>query len=146
VTIDAKDHMAMARDMADDKDPVFQHVVRFLERYAPTSRQATDVSGTWSGAFTPCEPGGSAHESPVYMVLKQAGSTLTGTAGPGKSQQFPIQNGTVDGDHLTFDVQMGGGGIALDLKLVAGELRGEMQLTEGRRKTTAKAILRRVEP
>ena|SRR5579883_732984 len=58
---------------------------------------AGDVSGKWSGTFTP--EGQSA--SGVLMVLKQSGTTLTGTAGPDDSQQWPISNGKVEGNVLS---------------------------------------------
>jgi hypothetical protein len=58
---------------------------------------ADDVSGKWSGSFTPeGQQAGTA-----FLVLKQSGSTLSGTAGPDESQQWPITNGKVEGNKLT---------------------------------------------
>ena len=85
---------------------------------------------TWFAIFT--DPG-----------LKQEGNRLPGTAGPAESQQMPIKTGKAEGDHLVFEVDMGGGTIAFDLKSVGAELQGEMRLSEGGRKTAARVTLKR---
>ena len=47
---------------------------------------ATDVSGRWASA-------------PIYLILKQEGSKLNGSAGPTeKEQSLTFDNGTVEGD------------------------------------------------
>jgi len=66
----------------------------------------------------------------MYAVLKQEGTTLTGSAGPSESKQFPITTGKVDGDRLTFEAKMGGGTIRFDLTSTASELRGTVRLFE----------------
>jgi uncharacterized protein (TIGR03435 family) len=73
---------------------------------------ATDLTGKWSGV------GG----GPIYMVLKQDGNKLSGTAGPSAHEQLlELQNGAVDGDHVTFDV----GPIRVDARVVGDEIRGD---------------------
>src|ERR1039457_4287138 len=94
-------------------------VLPLLTSYA----RAADVSGKWSGSSPDNGPMGT-----VFAVLKQEGTTLTGTAGPGESRQLPISSGRVDGDHLTFEVKMGGGTIRFDLTNAGSELRGTVQL------------------
>ena len=84
-----------------------------------------DYSGKWSGSSPDDGPLGT-----VYAVLKQEGTTLTGTAGPSASKQLPIATGKVDGDHLRFEVKMGSGTIAFDLTGTAAELRGTVRLSE----------------
>ena len=51
-----------------------------------------DLTGTWTGTFTRSTGGdpGQAH-----IVLKQKGTEVTGTAGPGADNQVPIANGKV---------------------------------------------------
>jgi len=66
----------------------------------------------------------------MYAVLKQEGTSLTGSAGPSESKQFQITTGKVDGDHLIFEVKMGGGTIRFDLTGTSAELRGTMRLFE----------------
>jgi opacity protein-like surface antigen len=61
---------------------------------------AADVSGKWSGTFTPeGQDAGNA-----YLVLKQSGTTLTGTAGPDENQQWPISSGKIEGNKLSGQV------------------------------------------
>ena len=97
---------------------------------------AADVSGDWSGTFTP----EGMDAGTAYLKLKQDGSTLSGTAGPDASQQWPITNGkvggntltgvatspegvaykftlTMDGEHITGNVEVSGGGQSLKAKL-----------------------------
>jgi|SRR5581483_10343073 len=71
---------------------------------------AADFSGKWSGS----SPGNDSVGT-TYAVLKQEGTMLTGSAGPGESKQFQITTGKVDGAHLIFEVKMGGGTIRFDL-------------------------------
>ena len=66
----------------------------------------------------------------MYVVLKQQGTKLTGSAGPAESKQFPIVNGTVDGDHLVFEIKMGGGTIRFDLVSDGAELKGTARISE----------------
>jgi len=61
---------------------------------------AADVSGNWSGTWTP-ENG---NAGSAYLVLKQSGATLTGSAGPDAQTQWPIANGKVAGDTVTLQV------------------------------------------
>jgi len=89
------------------------------------SASAADLSGKWSGSSPDGKPVGT-----IYAVLKQDGVTLTGSAGPNESRQFPITTGKVDGDHLTFEVKMGGGIIRFDLTATGSELKGTMRVFE----------------
>lgn len=59
---------------------------------------ASDVTGKWISK-SPESPG-------LHMELKAEGKTLTGTIG---DQDFsgPIQNGKIDGDRISFEVQRG---------------------------------------
>ena len=101
---------------------------------------ATHYSGKWSGSSPD-----NASLRTIYAVLQQDGAKLTGSAGPGESRQFPITVGKVDGDHLTFEVHMGGGTIRFDLTGTASELRGTMQLLEDDGHTDkANAVFKRI--
>ena len=80
-----------------------------------------DVSGKWTGSFT---PDGQDAESAV-LNLKQAGGTLTGTAGPSDEQQMAIRSGKVDGDKISFEIALEGGDtIKFELMLAEEHLRG----------------------
>jgi hypothetical protein len=101
---------------------------------------AADFSGKWSGASPDNDSVGT-----MYAVLKQEGTTLTGTAGPSESKQFQITTGKVDGDHLIFEIKMGGGTIRFDLTSTSSELRGTMRLSEDDGHTAnANVVLKRI--
>ena len=104
---------------------------------AAISMAAMDCSGKWSGT--------SPEMGAVYAVLRQDGAKLTGSAGPGESRQLPIITGRVEGDHLTFDVKMGGGTLHFDLTVNGAELRGTVQLSQGDDHSSANVVLKRVE-
>jgi hypothetical protein len=63
--------------------------------------RAVDVSGKWSGEW---EVGPDGAPGPHYMILKQDGAKVTGTAGPRPDYQMAIQKGGVAGGRLTFEV------------------------------------------
>jgi uncharacterized protein (TIGR03435 family) len=69
-----------------------------------------DVSGKWASA-------------PIYLILKQEGSKLSGSAGPTEKEQIlTFDNGTVERDRITFKV----GSFQFSLNLVGDEMKGEM--------------------
>ena len=89
--------------------------------------KAVDVSGTWTGPFTR-STGGEPGEA--HIVLKQKGTEVTGTAGPGADRQVAIANGKVTTakgvTSVTFDAtQPNGVVMKFDLKLVDGRLKGK---------------------
>jgi hypothetical protein len=103
------------------------------------SAYAADVtfSGKWLGS--------SPDMGAMCAVLKQEGTTLTGSAGPSEAKQFPITTGKVEGDRLTFEVKMAGGTIRFDLTSTTSELRGTMRLFEDDGNTaSASVVLKRV--
>jgi len=65
---------------------------------------AADISGKWSGTWE-------SPERPHYMVLKQDGEAVTGTAGPEAGYQLDISKGKFAGDQLTFDVALENGAV-----------------------------------
>ena len=68
---------------------------------------------------------GQTREDALYMVLKQAGTELTGTAGPNVNQQWPILKGKIEGAKVTFEVQTDEPLIKFDLLLADGHLKGD---------------------
>jgi uncharacterized protein (TIGR03435 family) len=72
---------------------------------------ATDVNGKWASA-------------PIYLILKQEGNKLSGSAGPSEKEQIlTFDNGVVDGDRVTFKV----GSFQFNLKLKGDEMKGDMR-------------------
>ncbi len=99
----------------------------------------TDISGTWTGSFSITRSNGDSNDGTALLVLKQAGTEITGTVGPDDGQQFPIQKGTIDGDKITLEVQHESHIIKFELVLADGHIRGEANLSgDGQ---TAKAKL-----
>lgn len=86
---------------------------------------AADVSGTWTGAFgVP----GSDHKEPQYFILRQDGKKLTGSGGPDAVEQYPILNGSVENDVVTFELTSGEWKFNYDLKAVGQGMTGTLHL------------------
>jgi hypothetical protein len=67
---------------------------------AAMTAMAADVTGKWSGTISP-----EGHDpSNAYLIVKQSGATLTGSAGPDEGQQWPLTNGKIEGNKITGDV------------------------------------------
>jgi hypothetical protein len=81
-----------------------------------------DLTGKWSGTVD-LKQDGEAQTIPVLMIVKQDGAKLTGTAGP-EEEQHPIQNGVVDGDKVTLEVDSGEAIYYLELKVDGDEISG----------------------
>jgi uncharacterized protein (TIGR03435 family) len=76
---------------------------------------AADVTGAWSGSF---------YGGPIYLILKQQGTEVTGTAGPSAAQQaLKLSAGRMEGDELSFKV----GPMEVALRLDGDDLRGEIK-------------------
>jgi uncharacterized protein (TIGR03435 family) len=76
---------------------------------------AADVSGKWASA-------------PIYLILKQEGNKLSGSAGPSEKEQLlNFDDGAVDGDRVTFKV----GSFQFSLKINGDEMKGEMRNGSG---------------
>lgn len=83
-----------------------------------------DLTGKWSGSFI-ITMDGETKDTEAFMVLKQTGSELTGTAGPDANQQWPIEKGKVEGSKATFEVNADGPVLKFELTLAEGHLKGD---------------------
>jgi hypothetical protein len=105
-----------------------------------------DLTGKWSGSFIITSSDGETKDELAYMVLKQNGTELTGTAGPNPETQWPIQKGKVEGNKVTFEVQSNEPVIKFDLKLMDGHLKGEAKAEhEGKSMKAAVDVQRKAE-
>lgn len=86
---------------------------------------ATDVSGKWSGF-------------PVYLTLKQDGSTVTGSAGETEDDQIPFQSGSIEDDRLTLKL----GPTEINLVVQGDQMSGEIH--QGTK--VMKLVFRRLKP
>jgi len=93
----------------------------------PFIAAAADVSGKWSGSFTPENgDGGSA-----YLILKQSGATITGSGGPDANDQWPGLHGAIDGNKVSFEVKSTEDGAVYKSTLVLSgdHLKGDVVFT-----------------
>ncbi len=92
---------------------------------------AADVAGVWKGSFVVTTPDGKTQEDSVYMVLKQEGAKITGTAGPVAEEQMAIQKGSIEGNKIAIEVAVPNGSFKFDLTLDADHLKGDVVATNG---------------
>jgi hypothetical protein len=101
-----------------------------------------DLTGKWSGAF---KVDGGDHSVPQLFMLKQQGKTLTGSGGPNAGEQYPIENGRVDGNEAKFEITTGEWKFTYDLRLSeSGELKGALKLESVGDSRTANVSLAKV--
>jgi hypothetical protein len=108
------------------------------------SATAADVNGKWSGSFNVTRPDGEVKDDTAFFVLKQNGSELTGTVGPREDEQFPIQNGKVEGDKITLEASANGSVIKFELVLAGDHIKGDANGTHDGEPLKAKLDLTRV--
>ena len=107
---------------------------------------AADVTGKWSGTFTVTGPDGSAGDSnPAFMILKQSGSTLTGTAGGDEAEQWPIENAKIENNKITGSVNPSDGATyTVSLTVDGDRMTGEVTVSQGGQTMKGKIELKRV--
>jgi len=81
------------------------------------------ATGRWAGAIV--DDQGS---SPALLILQQDGTKLTGTAGSDDNDRHGIQNATIEGDTLRFEVPRGEAVMAVVLKINGDEMSGTIEL------------------
>lgn len=72
-----------------------------------TLAQAADLSGHWAGKYIFTRPDGEEVDTPVYMILANEGSKLTGTAGDDVDNRPQTVTGTVEGNNVTLKLAAG---------------------------------------
>ena len=104
------------------------------------------LTGKWSGSFDISTSDGESHPDSAYMILKEDKGVVEGTAGPNSDKQWKIQNGKLEGNKFTFEVQADEGVIKFDLTFDGESIKGTAsgQRPDGM-KLTAKMDLKRVE-
>ena len=100
----------------------------------------TDVTGKWTGTLD-MKQDGDAQTITVVMNVKQEGTKLTGTAGTDE-EQHPIQNGVIDGDKITMEVDNGEAVYRLQLVVNGDEISGEVK--HGDDAPAMKIVMKRV--
>jgi hypothetical protein len=106
------------------------------------SALVSDLTGTWSGSF---KVDGGDHNVPQRFTLKQQGKSLSGSGGPNASEQYPIEEGSVEGNQVTFQVTTGEWKFTYHLRLLTEDsLKGDLKLESVNDSRTAKVSLTRV--
>lgn len=106
------------------------------------SAMAGDLTGKWSGNF---KVNGGDHNVPQLFILKQQGKTLTGSGGPNEGEEYPIENGRIEGDEARFELTSGEWKFTYDLKQAGPDgLNGDLQLQSLNDSRTAKVSLVRL--
>ena len=106
------------------------------------SAMAGDLTGKWSGNFN---VSGGDHSVPQLFILNQQGKKLTGSGGPNEGEQYPIENGRIDGDEVRFELTSGEWKFTYDLKQsVPDGLKGDLKLQSVNDSRTAKVLLVRL--
>ena len=107
---------------------------------------AAELSGKWSGSFDITNEQGETKADTAYVDLKESGGSVTGTAGPNSEKQWPLRKGKLDGQKLTFEVEMEDGGVLVfELTFDGTSIQGSCTGTgNGGEKMSAKLNLKRV--
>ena len=101
-------------------------VCTFLFAMFAMTALAADVTGKWTGSFSP----EGQDPSNATVILKQTGTSVTGSAGPDEGQQWPLTNGKLVGNKLTGEVSSPDGMVfKLDLTLDGDRITGEVAMT-----------------
>ena len=106
------------------------------------SALGADLTGNWSGSF---KVEGGDHDVPQRFTLRRQGKSLSGSGGPDAGEQYPIENGSVEGDQATFQLTTGEWKFTYHLRqLSADRLAGDLKLESVNDSRTAKVSLTRV--
>ena len=114
------------------------HIALFL--VGAVAAMAADLTGHWSGSF---KAEGADHAIPQLLILKQQGRILSGSAGPDASEQYPIENGRVDGNKASFAVTTAEWRFLYNLTVGENSLSGELTLESTGERRTARVALSR---
>ena len=100
---------------------------------------AGDATGKWSGTLAPADR----DAGPALLILKQEGSTVTGTVGPNEGEQHAIANGRIEDGSLKFEVPQGEMVMKFELKMEGDEIKGDVSRERNGQRQTAKLSVKR---
>jgi len=82
-----------------------------------------DATGRWAGTI-----GDERGSDQALLILQQDGTKLTGTAGSDDNDRHSIQNGTIEGDTVRFEVPRGDAVLSVVLKVTGDEMSGTIEV------------------
>ncbi len=89
-----------------------------------TSAVAADFAGEWSGTSVANTNG----KKSFYFIFWEDGTTLNGSGGRDLSDQDVIQNGTIDGNKISFDLSPGANAaFHFELTVDGADLKGTFE-------------------
>ena len=98
---------------------------------------SADVTGVWRGTLARERQDGTfSEETPAFLTLKQEGNKITGKAGQSEEEHFPLENGIIEGDSITFDVPTPSI-VKFQLKLKDNKLEGDAKTEQDGKKRRA---------
>jgi hypothetical protein len=111
---------------------------------AAITLSAADISGKWSGSFIMTNAQGETNEGTAFVIFKQNGAEITGSAGGDENQQFPITKGKIEGNRITFEVQSDGPLYKVDVMLTGDHIKGDVIVVQEGQSTKAKVDITKV--
>jgi hypothetical protein len=115
-----------------------------LAAFALVAAADTEVTGKWSGSYIITAPNGETKDSTAYLVLKQTGADITGTAGPNEDEQLPITKGKIEGDKITLELEHEAEIIKLALVRAGDRITGDATMSHEGQTVTAKLDVTRL--
>jgi ketosteroid isomerase-like protein len=97
--------------------------VTHLNGQASGDQKPPGISGAWFGDFVMTTPDGKARHDTAVLMLKENGSSLTGSAGATVDQQSPMTTGKIENGQVLFHLDAAGG-VDFALHMDAGHLQG----------------------
>jgi len=101
---------------------------------------SASLSGKWIGSW---RAAGGESDVPQWFTFKQDNAGLSGTGGPGSTEQSPIVHGSVAGDSVSFELNNGREILFYQLQLEGEELRGTLSIRSAHYQRTATVWLQR---
>jgi hypothetical protein len=101
-----------------------------------------NVSGNWHGSF---RVDGGEQDVPQLLLLREDGTKLTGTGGPDETERYPVSNGQVNGDRVTFELTTGEWKFLYDLKSSGSQMSGRLVLESANDSRSAEVTLKKAQ-
>jgi len=103
----------------------------FLALGALSAAADVNVTGKWTGTFQEVAPGNSTHTA--LVVLKQDGTSITGSVGPDENERYEIRKGTIDGNKIKLEIAEEEHTIYIELVLDGDHMQGDAHAGDDKR-------------
>jgi hypothetical protein len=102
-----------------------------------------NVTGNWTGTFSPVDEQGVAHEGSALLKLKQTGTDITGSLGPDEGEQHTITKGKIEGNKVTLEVAEGEHQMTFTLVVADDTMKGDVSASHDGQQMKAKLDVKR---